>query len=190
MERPLEIVFHEVQPSEALEAAIRQHVGKLERRFRHLTGCRVSIEAPHRQHQTGNLWAVHIILSVPGRALAVTREPHQAKERYAQPDVYTILRDAFDVAEQELLKYKGKLGADTATPDAHAMLGQVALIEPGTDYGFLLTNLGTQLYFHRDSVTDGSFEKLKRGDKVHYVEEEGDTGPVAAKVRAAATAEA
>jgi cold shock CspA family protein/ribosome-associated translation inhibitor RaiA len=185
MDRPLEIAFHEVQSSASLEIAIRKHVQALERRFTHLIGCRVSVETPHRQHQTGNLWEVHIVLSVPGRDIAVTREPHRAKERYADPDVYTTLRDAFDVAERELLKFKTKLGADTATPDANAMLGQVALIEPGADHGFLLTNLGTQLYFHRDSVTEGSFANLKRGDRVHYLEEAGDAGPVASKVRVA-----
>ncbi|MBV8524373.1 MAG: cold shock domain-containing protein [Acetobacteraceae bacterium] len=56
---------------------------------------------------------------------------------------------------------------------------------PGEDHGFNLTNTGTQLYFHRDSVMNGHFEKLRRGMPVHYVEEEGDAGPVAAKVRVA-----
>jgi cold shock CspA family protein len=128
------------------------------------------------------------VLSVPGKEIAVTCEPHRAKERYADPDVYTVLRDAFDVAERELLKFKDKLGIDTATPDANGMLGQVALIEPGVDHGFVLTNLGTQLYFHRDSVTAGSFENLKPHDMVHYIEEKGDIGPVASKVRVASHA--
>jgi cold shock CspA family protein len=187
MDRPLEIAFHEVQSSESLETAIREHVEALERQFSHLIGCRVSIEAPHRQHRTGNVWGVHILLSVPGKEIAVTREPHRAKEHYADPDVYAVLRNAFDVAQRELMTFKEKLGADTATPNANAMLGQVALIEPGADHGFLLTNLGTQLYFHRDSVTEGSFENLKPGDLVHYIEEEGDTGPVATKVRIASS---
>ncbi|MBV8703407.1 MAG: cold shock domain-containing protein, partial [Acetobacteraceae bacterium] len=39
------------------------------------------------------------------------------------------------------------------------------------------------LYFHRDSVTNGRFEDLKQGQLVYYVEEEGDAGPVATKVR-------
>ena len=46
--------------------------------------------------------------------------------------------------------------------------------------------MGTQLYFHRDSVTSGRFEELRRGTSVHYVEEDGDAGPVATKVRVAA----
>jgi cold shock CspA family protein len=32
-------------------------------------------------------------------------------------------------------------------------------------------------------VISGEFEDLRRGDEVHYVEDTGDTGPVASKVR-------
>ena len=53
---------------------------------------------------------------------------------------------------------------------------------PDADHGFILNNLGTQLYFHRDSVTKGDFAALRVGDAVHYVEEQGDAGPVATKV--------
>ena len=53
------------------------------------------------------------------------------------------------------------------------------------DHGYLLNATGSQLYFHRDSVTNGRFEDLREGQIVHYVEEEGDAGPVATKVRLA-----
>ena len=59
----------------------------------------------------------------------------------------------------------------------------MAQLLPEADHGFILTATGTQLYFHRDSVTNGAFDKLAVGDPIHYVEEEGDAGPVATKVR-------
>jgi len=183
MDRPLEIAFHNMEPSPAIEEEIRQHVEKLEKRYDHLIGCRVSVEALHQQHQTGNVHEVHIVLSVPGRDLAVSREPQKAKERYANPNIRTSLRDAFKAAERQLESFKGKQREDTAKPGASAVLGQVTQIEPGQDHGFILTNTGTQLYFHRDSVTDGRFEDLREGDSVHYVEEAGDAGPTATKVR-------
>ncbi len=82
-----------------------------------------------------------------------------------------------------LLDFKGQLREDTSDPTGSAVAGQVALIEPGADHGFILTNTGSQLYFHRDSVTNADFADLKPGQEVHYVEEEGDTGPVATKIR-------
>ncbi|MBN8909523.1 MAG: HPF/RaiA family ribosome-associated protein [Rhodospirillales bacterium] len=185
MDRPLEIAFHNLDASPTVEAEIRRRVDKLDRRFGGLVACRVAVEAQHRQHRTGNVFEVHVTLSVPGQDLAVSRQPQKAKERYANPDIHTSIRDAFDAAERQLESYKGKLREDTSSPSAGAVTGQVTLIEPSTNHGFLLTKTGTQLYFHRDSVTNGAFETLKPGDPVHYVEEASDSGPVATKVRLA-----
>lgn len=187
MERPLEIAFHNLSRSESLEELIRQKFAKLEKRYPRLTGARVSVEALHRQHRSGNVYDCHIVLSVPGRGdLAVSREPHRAKEEYAHAfDIRVSVREAFEAAERMLQDYKEQLREDTTAPTASALTGQVTLIEPGADHGFILTNTGTQLYFHRDSVTNAEFADLKPGQVVHYVEEEGDTGPVATKVRVA-----
>src|SRR5947199_6816060 len=99
--------------------------------------------------------------------------------------MHAILRDAFEAAERQLESYKGARRVDTSGPSGSAVTGQVTQLLPGEDHGFILNNFGTQLYFHRDSVTNGSFEDLKVGQMVHYVEEEGDAGPVATKVRVA-----
>lgn len=183
MDRPLEIAFHNTTPSEAVEVEIRRHVDRLEKRNAHLIGCRVSVEALHNQHRTGNVYEVHIVLSVPGRDLAVSGEPHHAKDRYANADIYVSLREAFRAAERQLESCRREPGRDTTPPSGSALPGEVAQIIPDSDHGFLLNNLGTQLYFHRDSVTNANFADLKPGDHVEYVEEEGDAGPVATKVR-------
>jgi cold shock CspA family protein/ribosome-associated translation inhibitor RaiA len=185
MDRPLDIAFHNLDSSPTVEADIRSRVEKLETRYGRLIGCRVSVEKLHNSHRTGNVFDVHIVMSVPGRDLVVSREPHKVKQKYVDPDVRTSVRDAFEAAEKQLDAFKRSRREDTTAPSAHAMAGQVTLIEPGTDHGFILTNIGTQLYFHRDSVTDARFEDLKVGDMVHYVEEEGDAGPTATKVRLA-----
>lgn len=183
MDRPLDIAFHNMDSSEWLEADIRERVAKLEKRCHRLIGCRVSVEKLHNSRRSGNVFDVHIVLSLPGRDLVVSREPHRAHERYVHPDVRTSVRDAFAAAERQIEAFMEARREDTTAPTAHAMTGQVTLIEPGADHGFILTNTGTQLYFHRDSVTDAAFETLKVGDVVHYVEEEGDAGPTATKVR-------
>lgn len=181
MDVPLEIRFHNLEPSAALEDAIRERAEKLDRLYDRLTSCRVSVEAPHKQHRKGNLYEVHIELGVPGGMLAVTREPHRARERYASPDVYKTLRDAFDAAERQLLDYKRRINGDVKihTDFFH---GQVTAVHPDRDHGFLLTNTGTLLYFHRNSLMEGALEDLSVGTAVHYVETVGDTGPTAAKV--------
>ncbi len=187
MDRPLEIAFHNIDASASLEADIREHAERLDRRFPHLIGCRVSVEALHNQHQTGNIVAVHILLSVPGRDLAVSHEPHRAKQRRAHPDARSAVKEAFRAAERQLDAFKGRLEGDATGPSGSALAGEITLIEPGADHGFLLTPTGTQLYFHRDSVTNAQFEDLRPGLSVHYVEESGSAGPVATKVRVAAS---
>ncbi len=186
MDRPLDIAFHNAPHSDAAEADIRARVEKLEKRFPHLTGCRVSVEALHRQHQTGQAWDVHVILSVPGQDLAISREPHKNKLKGARTDLATSIREAFRAAEKQLDAYKARKAGEAVKPEAEALAGRVATIEPGQDHGYLLNALGTQVYFHRDSVTNADFASLREGDVVHYVEEEGDAGPVATKVRTAA----
>ena len=128
---------------------------------------------------------MHVVLSVNGRELAISREPHRGKEKRAHPHAHSAVKDAFKAAERQLDHLKGKLRDDTTKPSGSAVGGAITLIEPGQDHGYLLTSTGSQLYFHRDSVTTGRFEDLREGQAVHYVEEEGDAGPVATKVRVA-----
>ncbi|WP_142848889.1 HPF/RaiA family ribosome-associated protein [Telmatospirillum sp. J64-1] len=184
MEVPLEIRFHNVEVSDALEAAIRERAARLDKLYGRLTSCRVAVEAPHKQHRKGNLYYVTVNMTVPGTELMVNREPHKAQDRYANPDVYKALRDAFDAAERQLLEYKERLSGDTKQHGdrSTSFHGQVATVHPEDDYGFLLTNTGGQLYFHRNSVLNAQLEELKSGDVVHYVEAVGDTGPQASRV--------
>ncbi len=183
MDRPLEIGFHNLQSSPSLEAEIREHVEKLERRYSHLIGCRVTVEALHNQHRTGNVHEVHIVLSVPGRELVVSQEPHHAREKFAHPDIRSSVREAFKAAARQLESYKGVQRVDTSGPSGSALYGQVSQLPPGADHGFIFNNVGTQLYFHRDSVTNDAFEALRVGQSVHYVEAEGGAGPTAVKIR-------
>ena len=181
MDVPLEIRFHELDPSDALEAAIRDRVERLDKLYPRLTSCRVAVEAPHRQHRKGNIWQIRIELGVPGGKLAISREPHHPREKYASPDIYKTLRDAFDAAERRLLDYKRQINGDVKAHE-EPYAGRVAIVHPDRDHGFIVTNTGDQLYFHRNSLMGGALEGLKPGTPVHYVEAAGDTGPTAAKV--------
>jgi ribosome-associated translation inhibitor RaiA len=185
MDKPLEIAFHGIEPSPELESEIREHVAKLERRFEHLTGCRVTIESLHRQHRTGNLMEVHVEMQVPRGELAVTRAPHRPRDRYARPNLHSSIRDAFKAAEQRLTEYKRRLSGEVKSHE-EAFAGRVSQLYPAEDHGFLLTHEGAQLYFHRNSLAEGEFDKLRVGDPVHFTQIDGDTGPIGYKVWSAA----
>ena len=182
METPVEISFHNMESSPAVEAEIRDRVEKLDRMYNHLIGCRVSVEHLHRQHRTGNVYEVHIELRVPGEDVVVSHEPHHARDRYADPDdVGIAIRTAFKTAERRLLDFKQKQRGDVKVHD-EPFAGRVTQLYPDEDHGFLLTHEGTQLYFHRNSLVQRDFDRLEVGDRVHFVETVGDTGPIANKV--------
>lgn len=181
MESPLEITFHNMRSSESLKADIQKRVAKVEKLYGRLISCRVSIEARSKQHRTGNVYEVHVEMHAPRGHLVVSREPHHVGERHARTDVRASVRDAFKAAEAQLRSFgKKQQGEVKAHPSP--VQGFVAELFADRDYGFILTHEGARLYFHRNSVMNGGFEKLKRGDTVRFVQGSGDTGPTAAKV--------
>lgn len=181
MDVPLEIAFHNMDVSEAVEARVRERVDKLEKMYDRLIGCRVVIEAPHRQHRKGNIYRVRIDMSVPGGTLVVDKEPSHVHEKFANPDVYAVLGESFDIAERRLKEFKERLRGETKIHDT-PMHGHVQAIDSTQDMGFLTTAEGSQLKFHRNAVLNEVLENLAPGDPVHYVEAMGDTGPQASKV--------
>ena len=76
----------------------------------------------------------------------------------------------------------GTLQAVTTVQVGTQVSGQVSQLYPNEDHGFLLTHEGTQLYFHRNSLVQRDFDELQVGDRVHFVQITGDTGPIASKV--------
>ena len=57
-------------------------------------------------------------------------------------------------------------------------------IDPERECGSIATSDGREIYFHRNSVLDGAFERLKPGSEVRLSIEQGDQGPQASTVRA------
>ena len=181
MEKPLEISFHNCPASPAIEADIRKRVEKLEQKFGKFIGCRVSVEALHNQHRTGNEHEVHIEVSLPGKNVVVSKEPHHTKENHARGDVLQAVRDAFKAAESQL-RSVSKARQGEVKPHPTPVQGRVSELHRERDFGYLTTNDGTLLYFHRNSMMNGDFDKLEPGDPLEYVEAMGDTGPTASKV--------
>jgi ribosome-associated translation inhibitor RaiA len=95
----LEIVFHNVDRSHAVEDAVRERAAKLEQLAPDTTSCRVTIEAPHKHHQRGNLFSVRVDLHYPGGEAVATRSP---ADHHSHEDVYVAVRDAFDAARRQL----------------------------------------------------------------------------------------
>jgi len=187
MQVPVEIAFHNMESSPWAEQEIRKRIKKLEKIYDRLASCRVRVD---QRTKTGGGTippVVRIELGIPGRKdLVVSHEPDHLQRKFQTPDLHNAIHEAFRIAEDQLVELKNQRQRRTREPQHDAenqFLGQVAERNPEQEFGFLLTKEGGLLYFHRNSLLSGDFDKLQQGDEVYYVEDVGDTGPTAIKVR-------
>ena len=180
MELPLQITFRHMDSSNAVAARIRSRTAELEQFFDRITSCRVVVECQHPRHQQGNLFRVRVDLKVPGREIVVGRDP---AAHHAHQDVYVAIRDAFDTTRRLLEDHAREARGDVkvhAVPDH----GRVARLVPEQNCGFIQSSEGNEIYFHRNSVTNGGFDKLAVGDEVRFIAQHSESpeGPQASTV--------
>lgn len=182
-----QIAFHNCEKVDWAEEEILDHIERLEEIYDRAIACRVRVDQRNDNANHTIPPVVHIEISVPGhKDIVVAHEPDHLQRKFQAPDLKNAINEAFRIAEDRLTRYKDQL-TDRTAPATHEaaneLLGQIAEITPGEDFGFLLTASGGLLYFHRNSLLSGDFDRLRRGDEVYYVEDMGDTGPTAKKVR-------
>ena len=97
---PLEIHFHGLDKSEAMEARVREKFAKLERHFHHMSACRVVLEAPHRNPAKAKEFQVKIEISVKGGKPIIIN--HEREGPKANEDLGLTIRDAFDAALRQV----------------------------------------------------------------------------------------
>lgn len=176
---PLQVTFKGMEPSPALETRIHARAALLERFARRILRCHVTIEAPHRHHRQGRLYRARIEVVVPRGDVVVTREsPHD----HAHEDPYVAVRDAFDAVVRQLEDHVRRLDGRVKQHEPPLLHGRVARFVADAEYGFIETGDGQEVYFHRNSVVDGGFDRLRVGDEVRLAVTEGEHGPQASTV--------
>ena len=178
MQIPLQVRFRNLEPSPAVEAAVRKRADQLERFDDTITSCRVTIESPHKHRHKGNLYHVVINVRTPGGEIVVSRMPD---DEHAHEDVYVAIRDAFRAARRQLQdkqrERRSQVKAHETPPH-----GKIIGLWPADDYGRIGDNDGREIYFHRNSVVNTDFDDLETGAEVRFTEEAGDEGPQASTV--------
>ena len=179
MQLPLQICFHNVPHSAAVEDSIRRYSERLDEYCGHIMSCRVVVDQPHRHHKEGNLFHVRIDITAHGEEIVINREPSW---HIAYRDLETAIGDAFDTAVRQVQDYVRRQRRSTKVhaPLLHA---RVANVFSQAGYGFLRTPDDRDIYFHQNSLVGTEFEKLRVGTEVTFVEELGDKGPQATTVR-------
>lgn len=180
METPAQIDFQGMAPNQNARDDIAHHLDQLESRFGRITGCRVVIKAPGEHHQKGGPYEVSIHLAMPhSRDVNVARTP-QNDERYGI--LAFAIGDAFKRARRQLQDRVRRLQRQVKYHEP-APAGRVTRIDGSGEFGFIATSDGREIYFHRNSVLNDGFARLKPGTAVAFAEEEGEKGPQASTVR-------
>lgn len=179
MDVPIELTFRHIGKSDALEAQVREHARKLERFYDHIISCRVVVEAPHKQHNKGNIYHVRVDVTVPEGELVASRDP---AANHAHEDAYVAIRDAFNAMVKQLDTYAEKRRREVKQ-HYEPPRGTIAEINVDTDSGRIDTTDGRSIYFHRNAVKESSYEDLLVGQPVSFEIENGGEGPQALVVR-------
>ncbi len=197
MKSSLQITYRNVKPTDQLEKWICAEAEKLDIFYDRIMGCHVAVEVPHRHHRRGDLYHIRIQVTVPSGEIVVTREPSMAREarhlgetdipKYRELEashrhLRPALKAAFRSAARRLQDYARRQRGDIKI---HAPLvkARVSKIAPDDGYGFLMADDGREIYFHKNSVLNEAFSRMKVGTTVSFVEEPGEKGPQASTVR-------
>lgn len=95
----IQIMFHGVEHSDALEDHIKKKINSLEKFAGCITGCRVVVESPHKHAHKGRLYEVLIDLTLPGHEIVVNRH---SQLNHSHEDVYVAISDSFKEVKRRL----------------------------------------------------------------------------------------
>lgn len=94
MQIPVQVTFHGMAQSAALDTAIRQHAGKLDRFHPRVMSMRAVVEEVARHKHQGKEFSVRLDIKVAGGEIAINRDHDE--------DPFVAVRDAFDAARRKL----------------------------------------------------------------------------------------
>ena len=109
----IDILFRNMDHSDAVEADIRKRIASLERYSNRIVDCRVVVDAPPKHSQKGGLYDVHINIAMPGQDIVINRT---GSRDHAREDIHVAIRDAFDAAARKLEDHVRKARGNIRKP--------------------------------------------------------------------------
>lgn len=176
---PYQITCRNVPLNPGLRNFVRGYVRKLKSFYPQILRCQVTLSVPHRRHRRGQCYHVMVRAEVAGPDLVVSRE---AELDPAHENLALSIHDAFRALERQLedqiRERRGYVKLLERLPRA-----RVSRVFLDRDFGFLETDDGSEVYFHKNSVKRGRFDQLRPGDEVRFHLGKGIEGPQASVVR-------
>jgi ribosomal subunit interface protein len=162
-----------IEVPEHWKELVTSRLAALENGHRKILHARVTFRKS-THHNTGNDEA-SIVLTIPGTTLAASRNGQVMGE---------ALNATLEVIEREWQRYwTKKRRSKKKMPAVRTTHGVVARLFKDQEYGFIQTEGGREIYFHKNSVNNLPFERLEVGTLVNCELEEGKKGPQASRVQ-------
>jgi cold shock CspA family protein/ribosome-associated translation inhibitor RaiA len=174
-----EIIFHDVDRSEWVENYIAERLVRLERFAEGITRCRVSLAQEVASHAKGNRYSVMVEVRLPPNHDLAAKKQKVVHDMSTQ--LPALINQAFGAIESQVKK-TAQLRRSEVKPREAEPRGLVASLSP-EGFGFIKSFDNRDVYFHRDSVLHGDFERLAVGTEVRFNAEEGEKGLQASSVQ-------
>lgn len=100
-----QVLFRNIEHSDAVQEAVLKRVEKLERFSDRIHSMRVILESPHNNHYKGKVYHVGVEAQIPNHDIVVSHDQH---DRHEHEDIYVAIRDAFNAVERRLKAVAGK----------------------------------------------------------------------------------
>lgn len=180
MQVPLEITFQNSDPSEAIKSEIERQAKRLEKFHERITSCHVTVTKSASRRRQGDLYSIRIRIAMPQhKDILVTKDHGDVPEH---EHVMVAIRNAFGIAQRQIEDAVRDMRGEIKQHEAESH-GRVVKFLAGENYGFIETPDGREIYFHRNSVLNGAFDRLTVGSEVRFIESMGAKGPQASTVR-------
>jgi len=156
--------------------SVEERLRKLAESHSDVIDVRISAR-PGAHHRHGGQ-EVRIVCEARGKEIVATR---------TRVDAALALNEAMDVFERELGRMRHRRAGQRKGRELHAAPpegGVIDEIRADEDHGFILTDAGERVYFHRNALHGGlDFARLEEGQRVCLNIEGGDKGLQATVVR-------
>lgn len=183
MQVPPQISFHGIDRSDYNEDFIRGRISRLEHMHDGIISCRVVVEKPHQNKQTGNPYRCRVELTLPRkRELVASKEENKVRH----VELRTVIGRTFDAMEKQLraaISTHNRRAGGITINGAEQTLGVVDQLFTDKGYGLIKSADGREFFMAESAVVPAGFDGLYVGAQVSFTPEIGDDGPQARTVQ-------
>ena len=147
----------------------------LERGYEDLNHGRVTLTKNPHHKKSSKVAEALVVVSLPGRRTFTAGKENKTFEE--------AIRKAFQAVSIELRKFRDKRAKkEVRTSPIPPLRGVICKLFPKKQYGFILKEGGSEVYFHKNALQGLTFRDLEDGTAVVFDVEEGRQGPQATAV--------